>query len=192
MRCALYVPNTLPLKLAALFHDLGKPATRTIDQNGTAHYYGHADISAQITDCILRRLKYSTAIREQVVTLVKAHMNMPPETKKAALKMLNNLGDSLSFDLLDLIAADRKATTGKYSGKETNAAKELISQQLALKQCFTLSSLNINGKDLISIGIPEGKEIGRILNALLSAVIDGKIQNEPAELIQAAKELIYT
>ena len=69
------VPPTAELRLAALLHDIGKPAVFTLDEGGVGHFYGHAAVSAEISDSVLLRLKASNALREEVVWLVKHHMD---------------------------------------------------------------------------------------------------------------------
>jgi tRNA nucleotidyltransferase (CCA-adding enzyme) len=68
-------PRDLALRWAALLHDVGKPATFTQDQNGRGHFYGHADVSAEMANNILLRLKAPTALREKVVFIIKNHIN---------------------------------------------------------------------------------------------------------------------
>ena len=100
------VPGGLPLRWAALLHDVGKPDTFTLDEKGEGHFYGHASCGAEIADGILQRLKAPTALRQQVVALIRLHMTDIPAEKKVVRRWLSRLGEEMFYALLALQEAD--------------------------------------------------------------------------------------
>lgn len=180
------VPAEPVLRLAALLHDIGKPACYTEDAAGIGHFYGHAPLSATMAAEILTRLRYDNETKRQVVTLIEAHdwPLYPPQTRTVR-RAMNRLGSALFFRLLDLKRADTVAHGLPFPARlaaldENEAiARELIAQD----DCFSLKDLAVNGSDLMAAGIPQGKAVGAALQALLSAVMDGKVENEKSALL---------
>ena len=185
------LPPVLELRLTGLLHDLAKPATQTIDDSGQAHYYGHAEAGAHLADRILRRLKYSTAIREKVVTLIAAHMTPPPVGARSARRMLNKYGEKTCFDILTFMRADMIACGDGIHDDDlskTDSARACLQAELDAQQCFSISSLAVNGHDMLDLGIPKGVAIGKMLNKLLDLVIDGAVPNEREALLAIARK----
>ena len=83
------VPPILSLRLAALLHDVGKPATFTLDETGRGHFRGHAEAGAEIADRILLRLKAPTALRKLVIFLIEQHMLPQTPDKKLLRRRLS-------------------------------------------------------------------------------------------------------
>lgn len=182
------VPPVLPLRWAALLHDLGKITTFTLDEAGEGHFYGHAQESAVQADTILRRLKAPNQLREQVVALIKMHMTWLEPNKKVLRRQLRRLGWDALRDLLTLQEAD---TGSKGTGKETHndhfaAIYTLLAEIQAENACLTLKDLAVNGHDLMAIGY-RGKDIGQALNRLLEQVVDEELPNEKQLLLASLK-----
>lgn len=171
-------PTDLPVRLAALLHDIGKPATFTQDENGVGHFYDHAAVGAKMADEILHRLKASNALREQVVTLVEQHMTPLTADAKLLRRRLARLGQETLLQLLALQKAD--------GCENTDEIRQLIGQLVAENACLHIRDLAIDGKDLMSIGFEAGPKMGQVLEALLEQVIDEAIPNEKAALLTAA------
>ncbi len=193
--CAVYsAPYDLAVRLALLFHDLGKPACFTL-KDGVGHFYGHADISAEIAASVLKRLKYDNRTLEDVTQLVKEHdCRIEPE-KPSLRRSLGRLGEEQFFRLLEVKAADQAARSNLSDdtfSKEAvvRAAEELIEAQRQKAECFSLSDLEIDGNDLIAAGFRPGKAIGDCLEYLLAAVMDEKLENEKTALLKAADEFM--
>ena len=183
------MPQSLPLRWAALLHDTGKPATRTEDEMGEAHYHGHAQVSATMAQEVLLRLKAPTALREQVVALIDRHMIWFEVSKKVIRRWISRLGFEMFWDLITLQRSDSMAT-----GTATEAEKAhfdeieaLIREIEAEKSCLTLKDLALNGHDLMALGY-RGKAIGETLNSLLNKVLEEELPNEKAALIAALEE----
>jgi tRNA nucleotidyltransferase (CCA-adding enzyme) len=179
-------PPDLALRWAALLHDTGKPKTFTQDSSGRGHFYGHADVSAEIADNVLLRLKAPTALREKVVFLIKNHMlSMPPEMP-VLRRRLSHYGEDNIRSLLTLQRCD-------YSGKGVTdnmppftLIEALIDNIIADGQCLHIRDLAVNGKDLMAVGFPEGKALGDCLSYLLDCVLDERLPNQREVLLDAA------
>ena len=181
------VPSALPLRWAALLHDIGKPDSCSVDNQGIAHYHGHAQISAQMADQVLRRLKAPTALREQVVALIDQHMTYPIPDQKWLRRRLSRLGEELLMQLLALQQADT-GSKGTASGDDMDFFRQIhniLSEILAENACLQIRDLAVNGHDLMALGI-RGKAIGQTLNKLLDLVIDETLPNEKSALLAAA------
>ena len=182
------VPAELPLRWAALLHDIGKPATFTLDESGQGHFYGHAEKSAALADAILRRLKAPTQLREDAVFLIEKHMLPLSADPKLLRRRLSQYGEGRLTMLLQLQQADFCAKgvigdTGDFSAIET-----ALQQILAENACLTIKDLAINGHDLLELGYT-GPAIGQALQALLDAVLDDRLPNERSALLHALHRL---
>lgn len=114
-------------------------------------------------------------------------------TPKAVRRWLNKVGETQLYRLLDMHTADALAHTAGMQQSRVDKCVEIrkiVDDILASEQCFSLNHLDINGKDIISLGVPEGKVVGAILQELLCQVIDEQVANEREALIQKAKEMI--
>lgn len=192
LRVAENVPAAEAMRLAALFHDIGKPAAFTMDKNLIGHFYGHAIISAAMTETILRRLHYDNATVRLVTLLVGEHGFFLPEgNEKRIKKMLAAFGAERVKDLLVLRRADTIGT-GTGTIEETDQAAEcafsLLEQVLQQENCFSVRQLAVNGADLMQLGVSQGPVIGEILNRLLDAVLDGQLENKREDLLLFAQK----
>ena len=182
------VPPELPLRWAALLHDVGKPATFTLDEQGQGHFYGHADKSAEMADAILRRLKAPNALREEAVELVKLHMLWILPEKKLVRRWLGRLGADHMERLLRLQEADMGS---KGTGKPAELAqfdeiRRLVAQIQAENACLSLKDLAVNGRDLVALGF-QGPAIGKTLHYLLEQVLEENLPNEKNALLEAVQ-----
>ena len=179
------------LRLVMLLHDLGKPFCYTCDESGIGHFHGHAGISLRIAKAVTSRLKLDRATAEQICLLVRYH-DIPLFLEPSWIKrQLRRHGERYFRQLLKVKAADCKAQSAAclHRLKDLELAEKMLENILQEDQCFQLKDLAINGRDLITAGIPKGPEIGVLLNKLLDAVIDGKCQNEHGTLLRYARSL---
>ena len=185
------VPPEPEVRCAALLHDIGKPATFTVDESGVGHFRGHAAVSEELADGMLRQLKCSTEFRETVVRLVAWHDRDIPRTDKAVRRALEKLGERDLRRLIALKRADNLAQSPAYFGRqrELDKGEAILDKLLAEDACFSLKQLAVNGKDLIAMGL-SGPAVGRTLNALLDRVVDGDVPNEREALLKTAAELL--
>ena len=183
------VAPELSLRWAALLHDIGKVPCFSQDENGRGHFKGHAQVSAQMADAVLHRLHAPTQLRETAVWLIDHHMTVLQPEEAQLRRSLSRYGRERLELLLCLQEADMK---GKGTREHENSQRyphlrEILSQLDAQEGRLTLKSLEINGNDLIALGM-SGRQIGDCLNRLLEQVLSGSLENEKAALIQAAKD----
>lgn len=177
------------LRLAALLHDVGKPACFSLDEQGVGHFYNHPQESARQTGDILRRLRLDNAARERVETLVLRH-SLPVEvTPRWVGRWLRRLGPEVFLDLMELESADRLACAPIHAGEEDvpRQAARLAREILAQAPCLTLKDLAVNGRDAMAAGL-KGPEIGRALNHLLDLVAQGDLPNQRDILLKHLKQ----
>lgn len=182
------VGQNYALRWAALLHDVGKPECFSVDENGIGHFYGHAQRSAQTANAILRRLKAPNELREQVCTLIEQHMTITEPTRKCVRRRLARLGYGGFAALLELQEADLRGT-GTSRDEELarfDRLRALAADIRAENACLTIRDLAVDGRDLIALGY-EGRQIGAILQTLLSAVLDEQVENERAALLALAE-----
>ena len=182
----------LTVRLAVFFHDFGKPHSYQDGEDGIRHFKGHGKVSADMTDSIMKRLRFDNETRNNVVELVYYHDATFEVGKKYVKRWLNKIGEKQFRRLLQVKKADNKAQNLELSSdriKELSEIEALIDEVLQEDECFSLKDLAVNGKDLIGVGYTSGKELGNTLNKLLQLVIDGDCPNEKEKLLQEAESL---
>lgn len=185
-------PN-LPLRLAGLFHDLGKVNTRRELPNGEATFHNHEMVSTRHSERILRRFGFGPDIMKHVRFLVRNHMfHYTGEwTDRAVRRFVKKVPPRMLEDMITLRLADRKG-----SGKKTalpRAIKDLIrhmdrirAQEAELK----IPDLAVDGHTLMELGMRPGPAMGDILKQLLDEVKANRLANEEAALRVRAQELV--
>ena len=178
------------LRLAALFHDCGKPETFSLDEGGVGHFYGHAAVGACIAEETLTRLRFDKATTARVVQLVKLHDAPIEETRPAVRRKLNRLGEAGVFDLIALQRADTMALAPQYRQRlaHFDVLEQIARELLDEKACFSVRDLAVNGNDLLSLGY-RGKALGDALQMLVTAVMEERVANEKAPLLRLAEEI---
>ena len=180
------------LRFAMLLHDCGKPAVKKFDENGVAHFYGHQRISAEISAQILARLKVSNKFRDEILFLVSNHdrWELYENTEKMP-RYLSKFGLDGVLKLLKVMRADVLAQSPEYRYRldKIADAEEIAKNLAAQKPCLSLRELQINGRTLMDIGIPQGRKLGAVLAQLLDEVIDGVTKNTQEALTTRAREI---
>lgn len=189
------------VRLAALLHDIGKPASKVVkvtDEGEIYNFFSHEKYSETIARKLLTKLRFSNNEINNVCHLIENHMFHYEESwsDAAIRRFVVRVKPENIEDLIDLRLADMY---GKYNMpiqiKESNACDLLIQLQDRIKKiqeensAFTLKSLAVSGKDLMEIGIPSGRLIGKILDSLLETVLDDPKQNSKDVLLNIAKKL---
>ncbi len=182
------VAPSLPLRWAALLHDVGKPQAFTMGPDGKGHFYGHARLSAALADSILLRLKAPTALRSRVVTLVEQHMTDLEPDKKLLKKRMSRLGPETVEQLLALQEADFGGK-GRSEDSRFPKIRALLQEIIEENACLTLKDLAVDGHDLMALGL-SGKKIGHTLAQLLSLVLEETLPNQKEALLTWTKENI--
>ncbi len=183
-------PKTLPLRWAAMLHDVGKPSCFTLDETGRGHFYGHAKVGANLAEGILLRLKAPTALRKQVVELISRHMTLLEPDRRLLRRRLSQYGVEGVENLLALQMADfgSKGVVGDDPDPGFREIRHILDALLQEDACLSLKDLAINGQDLMAIGYPAGKQLGQCLNRLLAAVVDEQVANEKEALLALARD----
>ncbi len=173
--------------MAILLHDIGKPQCYTEDENG-GHFHGHGVPSSEIAAQVLKRLRFDNDSQKAITELVLYHDATIDPTPRVVKRWLNKIGFDQFLRLMDVRLADMQAHTINESRiKRRNEALDLAWEIVRERQCFSLKDLAINGHDVMSLGVPEGKQVGTILLAALNAVLEGEIPNEKNPLLSFAK-----
>ena len=207
--------DKLNVRLAALFHDIGKPAAKKIlhetvldgEKNDgskkeieTITFYNHEAFGEKITQKLMTRLKFSNDMISNVCHLVKEHMfHYESNWSEAAVRrFIIRVKPECMEDLYDIRLADmygmyNEKVDVRYSEsvKLLLELKARVEKELSKKTALSLKSLAVNGRDLMQLGIPAGKELGRILNELLECVIEDPAMNNKEMLIETAKKIFY-
>lgn len=172
------------LRLAAFLHDFGKVTSYSVDSQGEGHFYGHEKISAKLAETIMRRLKYSNKDINKVITLIENHMIQIEANEKQLKRLIQKIGIEDLMNLLDLQEADQlsKNKDNVKFFKIRNLIKKIQDED----NVFSIKDLDINGHDLINVGLIEGPIINKILNQLLEEVVEGNIKNQKELLIDYA------
>lgn len=184
---ANYTGNDLSVKVALLLHDIGKPQCYTEDERG-GHFHGHGVPSHDIADAVTKRLRFDNRTRNEVLDLVLYHDSVIEPTPKTVRRWLNKIGEDRFRQLLQVRMADIKAHangTQESRIERCLALGKILDEVLAAEQCFSMKDLLINGNDVMALGVPEGKQVGYILQKLLDDVINDKLKNEHALLVEA-------
>lgn len=175
----------LHLKLAMLFHDLGKYDTLTTDENGIDHFYNHGIVSYNKARDILKRLRYNNEITNKVCLLIKEHDRHIELNKKAVKRVLNKIGEEATKDLLKIKWADICAQNPihlKDRAKKVFDLTDLIEEVIENKEPFSRKDLKIDGRTLMKIGFEFGPGIGKALDILLEHVQENPELNNATQL----------
>lgn len=191
IRAMKYVKRDKILRLTMLFHDMGKPSTKTTDENGRDHFKGHALVSEEIARKVLRRLKFDNETVKKVTRLVCYHDYRMEATPRNVRRAMNRIGVELFPYYLAVRMADAKAQS-PYRRREKIenivAIRKLYQEALLEENCVTLRQLAVGGRDLMDLGMTPGREIGSMLSELLEYVIDDPKRNEKEILCAYVKE----
>lgn len=183
-------PANLCVRLALLFHDLGKPLCATPHEGGFTYFPNHPELSCRIAVQALRRLKYDNKTRHTVKLLVAMHDSHIVPEKTSVKKLLREIGPENMHILLDVKLADNQAKSPQHRRhyQETLYIKKLFDEILAADECFSLKTLAVSGNDLMEAYNISGTEVGDALDYLLNLVIEEKCENEKKALMRAFDE----
>lgn len=189
-----HVRNEKILRLTALLHDIGKPATKVTDSDGIDHFKGHPEKGAEIAKNIFARLKFDNDTRDKVCALIGAH-DWTIHAKVSRIRHeINRIGETAFPLIFELNLAD---TMGQSTYKREDKLKFLnelraaYDEVIRLNQCTSLKSLKITGKDIIEQGYAPGPGIGIVLADLLNKVLDDPTLNDRETLLEIVKKGRY-
>ncbi len=185
LRVVAQSEKDLVLRLAAFFHDIGKPDCFFTDENGGGHFYRHEEKSREIVKRALQNLRYDNKTVEEVSILCDRHGIPVLEGDPWLKKNLSRFGEHAFLRLLALKKADLLSLAPGHDDRvlAVEAAIARTQELLVEPPCLTFRDLAVNGDDLLAAGIPRGQEIGRLLSLALDAVLSDKIPNEKEALL---------
>jgi tRNA nucleotidyltransferase (CCA-adding enzyme) len=183
------------LRLAALLHDIAKPASRTWNEEKQDwNFIGHEVLGAEMAEALLERLRFSRSLREQVVALVRHHL-IPYDgswSDAAVRRWLRRVGPERVDDLLALQRAD---AIGRGTAVEENLARgealrARVGAALAAQTALSTRDLALKGDELMrELSLPPGPRVGALLAALLEWVTDDPDRNQREALLEQARAL---
>jgi tRNA nucleotidyltransferase (CCA-adding enzyme) len=180
-------PGRPIVRLAALLHDIGKPATESPDG-----YPDHEKVGAEMAEAFLARLHVPRSTLQRVSHLVRSHMFTyePAWSDAAVRRFINRIGPEALDDLFALREADNLGS-GLPAETGLTELRRRVREQLEAHVALSLKDLAIDGDDLIrELGLASGPRLGRILQALLDQVIvDSGLNDRPTLLLLAQRML---
>ena len=183
-----YVCDLTPEQAREYRGDIGKPAVYREDACG-GHFPGHAKVSVELAQAAMERLRYDRDTTARVLALVREHDIPLPTQEKGVRRLMMRFDDADIARLLEIQRCDRLAHHPDFRDlpREWYALPATVEKLRAERACLSLRDLAVNGRDLMALGIPAGREVGRILQELLDAVVDGNLENEKETLLAEAE-----
>ncbi|WP_291288281.1 CCA tRNA nucleotidyltransferase [Enorma sp.] len=189
-RSAVAAPS-LALMWAALLHDIEKPSCFTLDERGNGHFYGHPELSAKTARVVMERLSCPKELVRDACLLIRYHDRPLEAERRSLLRMMSRLAGAgvdtirLMNELFDLKRADTfgKAPSCFYYVEEIERMREMVRELVATGEAYSLSTLDLGGRDLIAAGVKPGKQVGNLLQRALDAAIDGAVSNDRSALL---------
>ncbi len=183
----------LHIRLTALLHDISKPETRRWSKEKNEWtFYGHEVVGARVGCGILKNLKFSKELTEQVSKLIRWHMffsDTEQITLSAVRRLISNVGKDNVWDLMNVRICDRVGT-GRPKENPYRLRKYKAMVEEVMRDPVSVGMLKIDGNGIIqTTGITPGPKIGYILHALLEEVLENPKLNETAYLEKRVKEL---
>lgn len=187
------------LRLAALIHDLGKPATRAVSAEGRVTFLGHDEVGAEIARAICRRLRASGRLADHLAALTLHHLRLGflvherPLPRRRVHEYLRAT-EPVGADVTLLTVADRLATRGERTkdaaiSDHLDLAREMLGEALAWRREGP-PALPIGGAELSAeLGIEPGPELGRLLGEIEAAVFAGEVSNRD-QAVELARRLL--
>lgn len=184
----------LNLRLAALFHDIGKPRTRSVGEDGRVHFYGHEDVGASMTRRIMERLKFAGADVDAVSEMVAQHMRIgeykPDRWTDAAVRRFVRSAGPYLGDLFSIHRADVSALSADHRDMtRAERLRERIESLEMTQPSRDIESPLSGGEIMQALSVAPGPVVGRVKEWLTNAVIEGRLAAGDKE---AAREMIET
>ena len=179
------------VRLALLFHDIAKPVTISTDKNGIDHFYGHAEIGADLTQEILQKLRFDRRTMDMIVRLVKMHDGELPTNVGRIRRLISSAGAETVSNLFSVKIGD---ALGQRLFPDLNKTKRLrdlrhrYDEILHSAPVFSVKDLAISGDDLIALGMQPGPSMGKLLHQMLQEIMDEKLENTRCALLQYATQ----
>ena len=194
LKSLLEVSDDKVLRLTMLFHDFGKPLTYSRTEEGVTRFFGHTDISSDLSREIMRRLKFDNDTTDKVKKLTAIHdifvKNSPNRVRRCMSKVTKELFPYfLAVRRANILAW--KEETHQKALEELQELEDLYKEILERGECVCIKELAVDGKDLMTAGVKQGKQIGEILSDLLETVLEEPEKNEKEILLAYVKETYF-
>lgn len=181
------------LRLGMLFHDIGKPQTMTVDEEGITHNKNHPAVGAEMTREILRRLKFDNDTTDKVTKLVLYHDQEIAATKTGVRRALNRMGGEIFAMMFVVRRADIEAQSDYRREEKIQSLAYIERLYQEVKEqgdAVSLKDLAITGSDLIAQGMKPGKQVGAVLQELLDRVLEDPSCNTQEKLLEITKKIV--
>lgn len=185
---------TQRLRWAAMLHDIGKPATLSLDQNFGGHFYGHAILSSIMAGRIMRRLGLPASMVRDSVALIRFHDHIVQPTARSIRRVLAMMEEAdpgnaypLAYELMDLKRGDAvsKAAKASWYAVELDKMDKLLREEQLKGTALSVKDLAIDGNDVCNaLGIEPGPRVGMLLCELLQSVVDTEVENTREDLVR--------
>lgn len=192
LKSLLQVENDKVLRLTMLFHDFGKPMTCSRTEDGVTRFFGHPDISSEMSKEIMRRLKFDNDTTDKVRKLTAVHNLFIKNAPNRVRRCMAKVGKDLFPYFLKVRRANILAWKEEAQEKALADLRELqdiYEGVLERGECVCVKELAADGKDLIAAGVKQGKQIGEILSDLLELVLEEPEKNTKETLLSYVKEV---
>jgi tRNA nucleotidyltransferase (CCA-adding enzyme) len=194
LKSLLKVENDKVLRLTMLFHDFGKPLTFSKTEEGVTRFFGHPDVSSDLSREIMRRLKFDNDTTEKVKKLTAIHdifvKNAPNRVRRCMSKVTKELFPYfLAVRRANILAWKEEAH--QKALEDLQELENLYKEILERGECVCIKELAVDGKDLMTAGVKQGKQIGEILSDLLETVLEEPEKNEKEILLAYVKETYF-
>lgn len=189
VRAVSFAPeNDVKMRRTLLFHDIGKPACLKFDETGRGHFKQHDRVGAEITEKVMKRLRYDTKSISYSTALIANH-SKKLRSRADVKKMMYRIGDELFLALTEMKKCDNSAKNDFVI--EENAVFDRLAgigrEIIANNECRSLKGLAVNGSDLLGLGL-KGAEIGKMQQRLLELVMEDELPNEKDKLLKYAEQ----
>ncbi len=187
-----YLPPDKVMRLAGLFHDIGKMDTKTTDEKGVDHFYGHPEVGAKIAAEVFNRLKFDNDTKTKVCRLVECHDWFIGAVPSHIRRYMNRIGEEFFPMIFDFNKADIMAQSFYNREEKLEDLEVLKEAYLKVKEagdCINIKDLVITGSDVIKAGVPAGPGVGAVLKALLEEVLDDPAKNNKDYLLSRIDSL---
>lgn len=188
--------NKFEIKMAALLHDIGKPGTYKIGDDGYGHFHGHAKASTEISKSVLSNdFRVTNKEEARILELVEYHdmLNTTLNTPKLMKRALFHHSEEFLRDWFVLKQADMDDhiyPDDKFP-QSVDTLIPILDKVIEEESCFSLKDLQVDGSILMQeFALQPGKEIGQTLQILLDKVIDEELPNDKTKLLYAASEIL--
>lgn len=184
-------PNDKVLRLTVLMHDIGKPFTKTTDEDNIDHFYNHADVSCEIAKRIFKRLKFDNDTTNKVCHLIKYHDYNIKEEKMVIRHVINKIGQEYFIPLMQVKRADtygKSELLQKEKYEYIDKVEALFNEIINDGECTSLKMLAVSGNDIIDAKLAQGREVGKILDYLLKMVLNEPKLNQKEKLMVLARK----